>query len=66
MLKLSSTTRFNKDLKLCKKRSYDLNLLYDVVNILRVSAELPLKNKDHRLKRLYQILIIQCIKDTWS
>ncbi|MCX4328558.1 MAG: type II toxin-antitoxin system YafQ family toxin [Lachnospiraceae bacterium] len=53
MLKLSSTTKFNKDLKLCKKRNYDLDLLYDVVNILRIPAELPLKNKDHRLKGEY-------------
>lgn len=50
MLKLSTTTKFNKDLKVCKKRNYDLNLLYSVVDILRIPAQLPIKNKDHDLK----------------
>lgn len=49
MLKLSTTTRFNKDIKLCQKRNYKLTLLYDVVNLLRIPATLPLKNKDHNL-----------------
>lgn len=50
MLKLSTTTRFNKDLKLCQKRNYNLNLLYNIVNTLRIPAALPPKNKDHDLK----------------
>ncbi len=53
MLKLSSTTRFNRDLKLCKKRNYNLQLLYNVVNTLRVPETLPPKNKDHELKGNY-------------
>lgn len=53
MLKLSSTTRFNRDLKLCKKRNYNLQLLYNVVNTLRVPETLPQKNKDHELKGNY-------------
>lgn len=31
MLKLSTTKKFNKDLKLCQKRNYDLDLLYNAV-----------------------------------
>ena len=50
MLRLSSTSKFNKDLKICQKRNYDLNLLYSVVNTLRIPAQLPIKNKDHALK----------------
>lgn len=50
MLKLSTTTKFSKDLKLCQKRNYDLNLLYNIVNILRIPAALPPKNQDHDLK----------------
>lgn len=50
MLKLSTTTRFNKDLKLCQRRGYNLNLLYNIVNILRIPDTLPAKNKDHDLK----------------
>ena len=50
MLKLSTTTKFNKDLKLCQKRNYDLNLLCNIVNTLRIPATLPPENKDHNLK----------------
>lgn len=50
MLKLSATAKFNKDLKLCKKRGYDLNLLYSIVNTLRIPTQLPVKNRDHNLK----------------
>lgn len=53
MLKLSTTTKFNKDLKLCVKRNCDLNLLYEVINILRIPNQLPIKNKDHVLKGNY-------------
>ncbi len=50
MLKLSTTTKFSKDLKLCLKRNYNLNLLYNVVNTLRIPSQLPVSNKDHTLK----------------
>lgn len=50
MLKLSTTSRFNKDLKLCQKRNYDLNLLFQVINTLRIPNPLPAQNKDHDLK----------------
>ncbi|MDO4340936.1 MAG: type II toxin-antitoxin system YafQ family toxin [Eubacteriales bacterium] len=53
MLQLSTTTKFNKDLKLCQKRNYDLSKLYAVVNILRIPAPLPSQNRDHDLKGNY-------------
>ena len=53
MLKLSATSQFHKDLKLCKKRNYNLNLLYSVINVLRTPAALPPSNKDHNLKGNY-------------
>lgn len=53
MLKLSSTTRFSKDIKLCSKRNYNFSLLYNVVNILRTPAKLPVANKDHSLTGNY-------------
>lgn len=53
MLKLSATTKFKKDLKLCEKRKYDLNLLYEVVDSLRIPKALPPQNKDHDLKGNY-------------
>jgi mRNA interferase YafQ len=49
MLKLNSSTKFKKDLKLCAKRHYDLELLKEIVNTLRIPAPLPAKNKDHGL-----------------
>ena len=53
MLKLSSTTRFKKDLKLCQKRNYNLDLLYEVVDTLRIPSALPPQNRDHDLKGNY-------------
>ena len=49
MLKLSATSQFSRDLKLCKKRNYDLELLNAVVDVLRIPAPLPPNNKDHNL-----------------
>ena len=43
------TTRFKKDLKLAKKRGYDLSLLSEVVDLLAKGISLPEKNKDHTL-----------------
>lgn len=53
MLKLNLTTQFKRDLKLCKKRNYNINLLNAIVDTLRIPAALPLKNKDHVLKGNY-------------
>ena len=47
MLKLNSSGKFKKDLKICVRRGYDLKLLQDIVDILRIPDKLPEKNKDH-------------------
>ena len=49
MYKIYTTNRFEKDLKLCKKRNYDLNLLKDVIDILQINGKLPIKYKSHKL-----------------
>ena len=49
MLSLNASTAYKKDLKLCKKRGYDLALLNAAINTLLIPAPLPLKNKDHSL-----------------
>ena len=49
MLKLSTTAKFKKDLKTCIKRKYDIDLLYAIVDTLRIPDKLPIKNKDHLL-----------------
>lgn len=49
MLSLNASTAYKKDLKLCKKRGYNLALLNTVINTLLIPASLPPKNRDHRL-----------------
>ena len=49
MLEVKLTAQFKRDLKLCDKRHYDLQLITAVVNILRIPAPLPPKNRDHTL-----------------
>ncbi|MEK9142189.1 MAG: type II toxin-antitoxin system YafQ family toxin [Nitrospirota bacterium] len=49
MLLLKTTSRFLKDLKLAKKRGYDLGQLEAIVDLLQAQTPLPPKNKDHTL-----------------
>lgn len=49
MLFLKTTSRFLKDLKLAKKRGYDLDKLEAIVDLLQAQQSLPPKNKDHTL-----------------
>ncbi len=49
MLLLKTTSRFLKDLKLAKKRGYDLDKLEAIVDLLQAQTPLPPKNKDHTL-----------------
>ena len=53
MLKLNQSSKFKKDYKLCIRRNYNLNLLKQTVDTLRISAPLPQKNKDHGLSGNY-------------
>ena len=41
MYKIYTTNRFEKDLKLCKKRNYNLNLLKGVIDLLQIDGTLP-------------------------
>lgn len=54
MLKVNTSGKFKKDLKLCVKRGYNLKLLEDIVNILRIPEKLPDKNKEHHLTGNYK------------
>ncbi len=54
MLKLNSSTKFKRDYKVCIKRNYDMSLLHDITDILRIPRKLPEKNKDHKLKGIYE------------
>lgn len=48
------TSIFRKDLKLVKKRGYDLSLLNNVVDILAMGQPLAEKYKDHSLVGNYK------------
>ena len=65
MYEIKTTTKFEKDLKLMKKRGYDLKLLKEVIDILSNGEELSSKYKDHYLQGDY-IGFKEChIKPDW-
>lgn len=47
------SNRFRKDLKLARKRGYDLNLLEEIVNTLAEGKNLAVKYRDHELTGNY-------------
>ena len=47
---LKPTTSFKKDVKQCKKRGYNLDLLKDVLKLLEEGKKLPDKYHDHPLQ----------------
>ncbi len=54
MYDLKYIGKFKKDLKTCQKRGYNLQLLKDIVNTLRIPEPLEVKNKCHDLKGNYK------------
>ena len=49
MLDVRYSSKFKRDFKICCKRGYDLSLLQDIIDKLRIPENLPDKNKDHSL-----------------
>ena len=47
---IQTTKKFDKNLRLIKKRGYNLKLLEEVVDLLSEGKKLPVKYKDHQLK----------------
>jgi addiction module toxin, relE/stbE family len=54
MLELVTTSTFRKDLKIAKKRGYDLSLIEFVIDELLKENTLPQKYKDHALTGNYK------------
>ncbi len=54
MYEITTTTKFNRDLKRIKKRGYDLSLLSKVVNLLATGEQLPAVYRDHKLTGNYK------------
>ena len=46
---IQPTNRFKKDLKLCKSRGYDINLITQIIKKISNGEQLEEKNKDHDL-----------------
>jgi mRNA interferase YafQ len=65
MYKIYTTNRFEKDLKLCKKRNYNLNLLKEVIDLLQIDGKLPIKYKSHKLSGDYADCWECHIKSDW-
>lgn len=53
MLDVRYSTKFKKDFKACAKRHYKLDLLQQIIDILRIPDTLPPKNVDHNLSGNY-------------
>ena len=53
MLDVRYSTRFKKDFRMCIKRHYKMQLLQQVIDILRIPNALPPKNYDHNLSGNY-------------
>ena len=53
MYKITTTNKFEKQLKLCLKRGYDMSLLKNVMQILAEKGTLPSQYKPHRLSGNY-------------
>ena len=49
MYKIDYTKRFEKDLKRCRKRGLDIQLIRDAVVQLAATGSLPAKYRPHRL-----------------
>jgi mRNA interferase YafQ len=45
--------QFRRDIRLCRKRGFDLSLLVEVVDLLKESGGLPPKYRQHRLSGKY-------------
>lgn len=54
MLEIVSSNRFEKDLRLAKKRGYNLAHLQTVVDCLANEEKLPEKYRDHELSGEYK------------
>ena len=54
MLKIVSSNQFRKDLKLAKKRGFNLEHLNTVVNTLAAQKPLDERNRDHYLTGNYR------------
>ena len=65
MYTIITTNRFEKELKLCKKRGYNMELIQKVISILSNTGKLPAKYKPHKLSGNYENCWECHIKGDW-
>jgi mRNA interferase YafQ len=65
MYTVSYTRKFEKSLKLCKKRGLDIDLAKSVITLLAKSGKLPPEYKPHKLSGNYTGLWECHIKSDW-
>jgi len=65
MYKIVTTKRFEKEVKLCIKRGYDILLLKNVMTFLAETGNLPHIYKPHKLTRKYSDCWECHIKPDW-
>lgn len=53
MLNVRYSTKFKKEFKICMKRGYNMALLQQVIDTLRIPEPLPPKNQNHNLSGTY-------------
>ena len=49
MYSVDYTTRFKKDLKRCRKRGLDIQMILDAIALLRTTGSLPAQYRPHKL-----------------
>ena len=65
MYSINYTNRFNKDLKRCKKRGLDIQLIQNAVALLASTGTLPAQYRPHKLTN-HKIEIWEChIQPDW-
>ena len=47
--KIKTTKRFDKELKRCEKRGYNMHLIFDAMQLLAATGTLPAQYRPHRL-----------------
>ena len=62
---LHTTKQFEKDYKLCKKRSLDMKLINTTFELLEQKGSLPPRYKTHKLKGNYSNFLECHIQPDW-
>jgi len=65
MYTIATTNQFEKELKLCKKRGFNMALLQKVVSFLAETGTLPSKYRPHKLSGNYENCWECHIKGDW-